>query len=299
MHLKLNRYLLRTLNSDLTNVFSEANINDENFTEKTLFNESLKVYNGEPYQDNTPYASYDSLISTFTKPELIYTRSNKKLFLCNILYAKTKNEQSIVNVETWDETSHLDIFNGPANRLKVYFIFYDNIIKYAVQYQYQSIPNKALYFMLRQIADKTLLSDLEQTGYTIDIFDPDDVELCIDYSPKDFEETFNSSRKRKKLIFSIDTQNEADDIINSGKLEYSLKPYSSFENILQIARVKVGADGLVRYIIKCEDSDGKTASIESLGNDIITNEWQERPRIDIDNNNFDKTLDCLFEFLRY
>ncbi|WP_169752455.1 hypothetical protein [Campylobacter mucosalis] len=297
--MRLKRLLLRARNNDLLNMFSQDNIRDEQYINKNLFGSSISIFSEWVYKADMQYASYDRMVAVFTKPISLSSRGNSRLFASDIIYAKTKENQAIVNVSTWEEVDQLDLFKGPVNRIKIFFVIYDNMIKFAVEDIYQSIPQSVLFEMMKSIIERCFLNSLTaEDGHTISVYNPDDFEILIDYSEEDFEGIFNSSKRKKKVVFGIDTQNEADELINSGQLVYSLKADSILHNVFAFARARAIQDGIVRYTIKCEDENGKTASIESVGNDILLDTWQTMPRISISDNATDEDLhNELFNFL--
>ncbi len=295
----LDRYILRTTNQDLLDVFSSNNVVDTMFDDKELFGETKKLYSENPLSYNFDYASYHYLVATFTKPVLLGIFQNRELYYYNFIYAKTKDNQAIVDVNTWEELEQLDMFKGPVSNLRIYFILYDNMIKFAVESQYQALPKNVIYDLIKLSISKLFLNTIEiEDGRVLDIYNSEDFDIGIDYNQTDFENIYNNSNRNKKIVFYVDTQNEADEFINSGKLEYSLKPNSILEHTIEIARLKMGSDNFIRYVVKCEDIDGKTASINAIGNDIHTDEWTQPARTfvdneDIENGNYRQLVDFL------
>jgi len=278
-----DRYILRTTDNELENVFDETNINLGLYSPKRLFNEPKELYNQAPYSQQFNYSSYRYLKATFTKPSFIRNFEDTKLFSFEFIYAKTKDDQSVVDVNTWDELEQLDMFKGVVHRLNVYILLYDNMIKFAVQSEHQSLPQTVIYDLIKMVIEKNFLNDVElENDEFLDIDNVRHFQLGMDYNQTDFENVFNESGRSKKIVFHVDTQVEVDEFINSGKLEYSLKPNSILEHTIELARLKMGTDNFVRYVIKCEDSYGKTASIDAVGNDIFTNEWTQPAKKFID-----------------
>ena len=57
---------------------------------------------------------------------------------------------------------------------------------------------------------------------------------------------------------------------------YSIKTESDFSNILTFANTKLRGRGIARYVIKCEDSEGRIATLKNNAN---TNNWNQ-PAVD-------------------
>lgn len=267
------RYVVRVQeNQNHTNIF-EINFEDEHFEnviiENVNYNFSTRHHHFE--FDN---ASFENLIVIFTKSELVYqTIDHRELYRCKIAYVKTSEDQVIVNTQDWNVVNHLNEYQGTIDFLDVFILPYDNMAKIAVQYKYHSISQNVLYQIVKQIMVYGFI------GFGID-FD-EDLEIVKDYFLTDFEDTFNQSRKNKKIIFYMDTINNGVEIINSAKIEYSVKADVSFENTFNYLRANT-TDNIVRYSIKCEDEDMKTASIDGYNQDLRTNEWEKAARINID-----------------
>lgn len=280
-------------------MFSPVNIRDEQYVNKNLFGGNISIFSEWVYEADMQYASYDRMVAVFTRPINLSSRGNSRLFASDVIYAKTKENQAIVNVSTWEEVDQLDLFKGPVSRIKIFFVVYDNMVKFAVEDIYQSIPQNVLYEMMKSIIERCFLNSLTaEDGHAISVYNPDDFEILIDYSEEDFEVIFNLSKRKKKIVFGIDTQNEADELINSGQLVYSLRADSILQRVFAFARARATQDGIVRYTIKCEDENGKTASIESVENDILLDTWQAVPRISISDNATGEDLhNELFNFL--
>jgi len=292
-----DRYVLRTKNNDLMDIFDSKNIKNKMFKKKALFGATQEVYNDKPLSYNFDYAAYHHLSSTFTKPRLLSTINNYQLYSYNFIYAKTKDNQAIVDTKTWEELEQLDIFKGPANNLKIYFILYDNMIKFSVESQYQALPRTAICDLIKLSIDKCFLNTVKlEEGRELSIYNKDDFEIGLDYSQADFKKIYNDSKKNKKIIFHIDTQKEFDEDINSSKIEYSFKSTSMLEKAIEIAKLKFNSGNIARYVIKCEDSDGKTASIT---NALNLSDWEQPARKRIDQKDIeDDDYKQLKDFLR-
>ena len=98
----------------------------------------------------------------------------------------------------------------------------------------------------------------------------------MDFRTTDYEQIFNSSTKSKQVVLYMDSNTEAGEIINSGKILYSIKTESDFSNILTFANTKLRGRGIARYVIKCEDSEGRIATLKNNAN---TNNWNQ-PAVD-------------------
>ncbi|WP_121627791.1 hypothetical protein [Poseidonibacter antarcticus] len=284
------RYLLRTRDNEMEGVFSSDNIDNELYTQKTISNEDLDIYNQAPLEYDLDYASYQYIIATYTKPILIDERENRKLFKFKIIYAKTSDNQAIVNVTNWNELNQLNNEEGPAYTLNVFCVLYDNMIKFGFEYQYHALPNAIIYKLLRNIVQEAFLN----IDVLDNVFNSDDFEFGMDFNTTDYEEVFDTSTRSKQIVLYMDSNTEGGEIINSGRTLYSIKIDSAFANVLEFAQNRIRGRGIARYVIKCEDSNGRIATLENNAN---TNSWEQpaRREIEIQSANY---VTELFDFLR-
>ncbi|XOB62148.1 hypothetical protein ACMC56_16395 [Campylobacterota bacterium DY0563] len=236
--------------------------------------------------------SYENLIVIYTKPEVIYTtRESRQLFRMKFAYVKTKEDQLIVNVQDWNVVNHLNEYQGLIDFIEIFLIPYDNMMKIAVEYKYHSISPSVLNDVIEQV----FINNFIEFGINFS----EDLEIVKDYFNTDFEETFNRSRKNKKIIFYIDTVNNGTETVNSAKIEYSIKADITFQNAFDYLRAN-RQDNILRYSIKCEDEDAKTASIDGINEDLRTSEWVKAARTNVDISTIDEnTLNTLSHFLRF
>ncbi len=267
------RYVVRVQeNQNHTNIF-DINFQNEHFENVTIENINYN-FSTRHYHYEFDNASFENLIVIFTKSELVYqTMENRELYRCKIAYVKTSEDQLIVNTQDWNVVNHLNEYQGSIDFLDVFILPYDNMAKIAVQYKYHSISQSVLYQIVKQI----MVYGFIRFGIDFDA----DLEIVKDYFQTDFEDTFNQSRRNKKIIFYMDTINNGVEIINSTKIEYSVKADVSFENAFNYLKAH-STDNILRYSIKCEDEDTKTASIDGYNEDLKTNEWEKAARINID-----------------
>lgn len=284
------RYLLRTTDNDLDEVFDESNINNTLYTSKTISDETLDIYNEEPLKYDAEYASFQHIIATYTKPSLIGTSERFKLFKFKILYAKTSDNQAIVRVSDWDQVDNLTSSEGPAYTLNVFCVLYGNSIKFAFEYQYHALPSIVVYKLLKNITQDCFLN----TEILEDVHNSEDFELCMDINETDYEEIFDSSNRSKQIVLYMDSNTERGEVINSGKILLSVKTSSSFQSTLTVANNKLRGRGIARYVIKCQDSDGRIATLQNNDN---TNNWQQPARTEIELESTSYKTE-LFTFLR-
>ena len=96
----------------------------------------------------------------------------------------------------------------------------------------------------------------------------------------------------------MDTVNNGSEVINSAKTEYSVKADISLENTINFVHAKY-QDNTVRYSIKCEDEDNKTALITAEELSSGTNEWEAPARTTINTSQIDASVfSSLAHFLR-
>lgn len=274
--------------TNIHNIF-DINFQDEQFENINIDNISYEIFkNHFTYEFNN--ATFENLIVIFTKPTIVYNINHRDLYKLKIAYVKTKNNQTIVNVQNWDVVNHLNEYQGLIDFLDIYIIPYDNTAKIAVEYKYNSIAPSILYQMIQNI----MINGFIRFGINYN----EDLELVKDYLQTDFEETFNSSRKNKKIILYMDTINNGTETINSAKIEYSVKADVSFQNAFDYLTA-ITTDNILRYSIKCEDEDAKTASIDGENEDLITSEWSKPARIHIDSENMNQIYTSVAIFLRF
>lgn len=275
-------------NTNIHNIF-DINFQDEQFENINIDNISYEIFrNHFTYEFNN--ATFENLIVIFTKPTIVHNINHRDLYKLKIAYVKTKNNQTIVNVQNWDVVNHLNEYQGLIDFLDIYIIPYDNTAKIAVEYKYNSIAPSILYQMIQNI----MINGFIRFGINYN----EDLELVKDYLQTDFEETFNSSRKNKKIILYMDTINNGTETINSAKIEYSVKADVSFQNAFDYLTA-ITTDNILRYSIKCEDEDAKTASIDGENEDLITSEWSKPARIHIDSENMNQIYTSVAIFLRF
>lgn len=274
--------------TNIHNIF-DINFQDEQFENINIDNISYEIFrNHFTYEFNN--ATFENLIVIFTKPTIVQNINHRDLYKLKIAYVKTKNNQTIVNVQNWDVVNHLNEYQGLIDFLDIYIIPYDNTAKIAVEYKYNSIAPSILYQMIQNI----MINGFIRFGINYN----EDLELVKDYLQTDFEETFNSSRKNKKIILYMDTINNGTETINSAKIEYSVKADVSFQNAFDYLTA-ITTDNILRYSIKCEDEDAKTASIDGENEDLITSEWSKPARIHIDSENMNQIYTSVAIFLRF
>lgn len=274
--------------TNIHNIF-DINFQDEQFENINIDNISYEIFrNHFTYEFNN--ATFENLIVIFTKPTIVHNINNRDLYKLKIAYVKTKNNQTIVNVQNWDVVNHLNEYQGLIDFLDIYILPYDNTAKIAVEYKYNSIAPSILYQMIQNI----MINGFIRFGINYN----EDLELVKDYLQTDFEETFNSSRKNKKIILYMDTINNGTETINSAKIEYSVKADVSFQNAFDYL-TSITRDNIQRYSIKCEDEDAKTASIDGENEDLRTNEWSKPARTHINSENINQIYASIANFLRF
>lgn len=268
----------------------DINFEDELFEEVTIESDTFK-FTKHHYRYEFRNTSYENLIAIFTKPELLYTNNeSRELYHTKIAYVKTKENQLIVDTQNWDVVNHLDQYQGLIDFIDVYIMPYDNIAKIAIEYKYHSVPQATLLEIIKYIFVNGFL------GFGISF--QEDLEIVKDYFQTDFEETFNESRRNKKIIVYMDTINNGSEIINSAKTEYSIKADITLENTIGYLHSRYH-DNIIRYSIKCEDKDSKTASIDGAGVDLRTSEWETPARKNIDTSELNtNTFVSICHFLR-
>ncbi|WP_152060259.1 hypothetical protein [Aliarcobacter butzleri] len=283
------RYLLRTLNNNLTDVFSGDNIDNSLYTDKIISDNTIAIYNQAPLNYDIDYASFQHIIATYSKPILLNTIQNRELYEFQIIYAKTNDNQAIVDVTNWDQLSELNSSEGLAYTLRVFCIIYDNSIKFAFEYQYHALPNVIVYKLLKNIVQEAFLN----INVLTDVHNYNDFELVMDFNTMDYEVLFDNATKGKQLILHMDENTERGEIINSEKILISITGRTSLSSTLAVAKSRLQGRGRARYVIKCEDSDGRIAT---LHNEIGIESWNQPARIEIDlSGNFQNTL---FTFLK-
>ena len=275
-------------NTNIHNIF-DINFQDEQFENINIDNISYEIFrNHFTYEFNN--ATFENLIVIFTKPTIVQNINHRDLYKLKIAYVKTKNNQTIVNVQNWDVVNHLNEYQGLIDFLDIYIIPYDNTAKIAVEYKYNSIAPSILYQMIQNI----MINGFIRFGINYN----EDLELVKDYLQTDFEETFNSSRKNKKIILYMDTINNGTETINSAKIEYSVRADVTFQNAFNYL-TSITRDNIQRYSIKCEDEDSKTASIDGENEDLRTSEWSKPARTHIDSENINQIYASIANFLRF
>lgn len=281
----LERYALKLRsNVNYASIFN-ININEEEFSNISIDGTAFEIKNNYfTYEFNN--SSFENLIVIYTKPVIISDTAERNLYKLKLGYVKTKNSQLIVNVQNWDVVNHLNQYQGLIDFIDIYIIPYDNIAKIAVEYKYNSISLKVLYEIIQNI----LISNFIDTNIDYN----QNLELVKDYFQTDFENTFNNSRKNKKIILYLDTVNNGSETINSAKTEFSVKSDITFENAFSYLTT-VTTDNVLRYSIKCEDEDSKTASIDGYTEDLRTNEWSKPARIQI----VEEDIQAIGIFLRF
>ncbi|MCT7521859.1 hypothetical protein N5T57_02785 [Aliarcobacter cryaerophilus] len=275
-------------NNNIHNIF-DINFQNEKFEDITIDNISYQIFrNHFTYEFNN--ATFENLIVIFTKPTIIHNINDRDLYKLKIAYVKTKNNQTIVNVQNWDVVNHLDQYQGLIDFIDIYIMPYDNTAKIAIEYKYNSIAPSVMFQMIQNI----MINGFICFGINYD----EDLELVKDYLQTDFEETFNSSRKNKKIILYMDTINNGTETINSAKIEYSVKSDITFENAFNYLTSNY-SDNIQRYSIKCEDEDFKTASIDGESEDLRTNEWSKPARIHINYEDTNNIYASVANFLKF
>lgn len=284
------RYALRTgADVEINNIF-EVHISDDDF-EHIALGENEYDFSNEHLTYAFNNASFENLILFYTKPTLENIDDNgRRTFHFKLAYVKTKSEQLIVNTQNLNIVNELDEYQGLIDFLDIYFVVYDNVAKIAFQYKHaSSVTQKVIKGAIKKVFTRHFLLD------TVN-FD-NHLEFIKDYFQTDFENTFNASRKNKKIILFLDTINNGIQTINSIKKEYSIKADVTFEQAFDLLRENL-TDNILRYSIKCEDDLSKTASIDGRSEDLRTNEWEKAAteEIDMESTNF---LMDIRHFLRY
>ncbi|RXI27846.1 hypothetical protein [Aliarcobacter trophiarum] len=281
----LERYALKLRkNVNHANIFN-ININEAEFSNISIDGTDFEMSNKHS-KFEFDNSSFENLIVIYTKPAVINTIEGRNLYKFKLGYVKTKNSQLIVNVQNWDVVNHLNKYQGLIDFIDIYMIPYDNIAKIAVEYKYNSISLGVLYEVIKDI----LIINFIDTGIDYN----QKLELVKDYFQTDFENTFNNSRKNKKIILYLDTVNNGSETINSVKTEFSVKSDITFENAFSYLKT-VSNDNVLRYSIKCEDEDFKTSSIDGYNEDLKTNEWSKPARIQVAEEN----IQTISDFLRF
>lgn len=269
------RYMIRANNRCPVENITRVNINDEVFQTYTIDGYEYEFFTN-PIEHEFQNASFDNLITLFTKPQLVFQENGLDLYKTKLAYVKTKDGQLIVNVNDMNIVNHLDRYQGLLDFIDVFFLVYSDKIKFSVQYKYQSISQSVLFIALRNIINNGFLREqIDQERH---------LELLRDYLATDFEATFNASRKNKKLTLYLDTINNGIESVNSIKYEYSLKANITFENAFSYVQENMN-DNVLRYTIKCEDDFQKTATIEGTSENLFTEDWTKPARITISTDN--------------
>ena len=115
----------------------------------------------------------------------------------------------------------------------------------------------------------------------------------MDFNEIDFEQLFNNSTRSRKIVCYVDTLDLDGETLNKGQLSYTIKASASYQNVIGAASRKIGTNGIARYVIKCEDENGHTAS---LANNAAANSWGQPAKQFIDLIPLDKN--GLYTFLR-
>ena len=276
-------------NDNIQNNVFDIQISDDDFIQININNENFNIFT-ELHEYNFYNAAFEKLILTYTKPTIVYNipATNRLIYKIRLIYTKTKEGQTIVDLQDWSTIGNLNRHQGLVDFVDIFIIPYDNMAKIATEYKYHSISKQILYGVIHEIFDRYFLRHNIQR---------DDFEIVMDFSQTDFEEIFNNSRKNKKIVFHMDMVNNGAEIINSGKIEYSIKADTTFDNAFGWLR-GIFNDNIQRYSIKCEDMNNKTASIDGYSDDLTTNEWSAPARIEIGTQNNDALYGQLAHFLR-
>ena len=107
-------------NNNIHNIF-DINFQNEKFEDITIDNISYQIFrNHFTYEFNN--ATFENLIVIFTKPTIIHNINDRDLYKLKIAYVKTKNNQTIVNVQNWDVVNHLDQYQGLIDFIDIYIM---------------------------------------------------------------------------------------------------------------------------------------------------------------------------------
>ncbi len=284
------RYAVQLKVNDSHHDIFDVNFEDELFEEVEIESETYK-FTQHHYTYQFANASYENLIAIFTKPEVLHTTGDdRELYHTKIAYVKTKENQVIVNTQNWDVVNHLNEYQGLIDFIDIYIIPYDNMAKIAIEYKYHALPQTVLFEIIKYIFVNGFI------GFGISF--EEDLDIVKDYFQTDFEATFNSSRRNKKIIVYMDTVNNGTEVINSAKIEYSVKANISLENTMNYLHTQY-QDNTIRYSIKCEDEDNKTALITAEELRTNASEWETPARTTIDTLQIDTSVfTSLSHFLR-
>lgn len=274
--------------------------------ENDFFRKEIKEYGEEEYKNiqqnniklfkshleySVPYSKTDKIIAFLTKIEKIVTNQEPFLYKTQIAYIKLQEHQDIFDMKRMEIIDKLDEYQGVIDFLEVFICPYDDYIKFAVEYKFHSINKEFLAQIIHYLVKTFFLN--ENINYDTNF------EFGKDYTTEDFNQIFNKSRKNKKLIFYIDTiDTNGGAILNSIKQEYSIKGNTMLEKLKELGHI-IGklakiTETPIRYVIKCEDADAKTAShkgyttadeTKAFQEGIInTHEWIHPARISISDN---------------
>ena len=288
-----DRYSLTINEGVIVDQFGDVNIDDEDFSRVTLSTVHYDFYNTHR-EYNFDNATYDYLVTFYTKPSIIRADAyqNFDLYHTSIGYIKTKDNQIIFDLETMNAIDTLDRHKGLLNFLDVYFIVYDDVIRISIESVFHSLPNNVLVSTLKGIFYNHFINH-----EWLDIFT--DTNIVKDYTPHDFENIFNSSNRNKKVVFLLDGTDDME-IVNSGRMEYSLTHSINLESTMTWLRGKLNGN-IRRYSIKCEDSsDNSTAALMGYpGSDIQLHDWVQPARLVGVDTEDENGIQSIVTFLEY
>lgn len=273
------------------NIFA-LNINVDDFEDIEIEGQTYTFHTGT-YNHEFDNATYDYLVTFYTKPVHIHTIGNQfRMYRTSIGFVKTKDGQVLYDVQNRDSLGTLDRHKGLLSFLDVHFVVYDDTIRIAVESVFHSITQTVLSSTMKHIFDNHYINN-----QVINVFQ--DCNVVKDYSPSDFEATFNTSNRDKKAVFLLDGVDDTE-FVNSGRMEFSLSHDLTFENAMTWLRSKINGN-VRRYSIKCHDhNDNRTASLNGYpGVDARLDEWMQPARlIDVDHDS-PTAVTTLAHFLRF
>lgn len=240
----------------------------------------LAIQNKTYYQEKVLLSHLEGQIVAFMgEPNIEYTdkQTNRKMYKIKIAYLKTQENQKVFDYDECKIIETLNEYQGILEFLDTYLIPYEDHIRIAIEYRYGSITRDNLRLLSLKIVEVFFILDnsfLKKTTFV------------QSYTKGEFREIFNNSSRNKKIIFYSDVvDNNGIEILNSVKHEYSLKCSAKLGDIIgDFVRDNFSSYNAKRYVIKCEDSESKTASFEGGAKDFESlQDWVHPARISSQN----------------
>lgn len=236
-----------------------------------------------------PLTDGGQIVAFFGQPYIGHTcqKAQKTMYGIDIVYLKTQENQEIFDCDQCKIMETLNKNQGILETLDIFFLPYDDFIRVAIEHKHRAVGKNNL---------KQIVLKIIETFFLADNLKIQDFQCIQSYTEGEFKKIFDNSNRNKKIVFYSDVVDENGmEILNSIKHEVSLKHYTKIDGRLkQLVKMKFSSYKAVRYVLKCEDLESKTASFEGDLEDFDdSQEWTHPARILIQNNTID-----LFSFLR-